>query len=178
MNARFFGTLDAQSIEGKWWRLLSPLGFYSARYDVTLCAPAGFVTDFASVPRIPFAYLLTGNTGHWEAVIHDLPYRFGNFPRLKTDMVFNEAGHVRSAMREDQAPVVRAGRWIRTTGMTAVVLALGRGSFRAKPGCLDDRQPCNQVCRIDAEKCGRYYPAWRSCVMPGYHPEILKLHGG
>jgi hypothetical protein len=62
--------------------------------------------------------------------------------------------------------------------MTGVVLALGRASFRAKPGCLDDRQPCNQVCRIDTKKCEHYYPAWRQCVMPGYHPEILNLHGG
>jgi hypothetical protein len=81
-------------------------------------------------------------------------------------------------MRENQTALYQAGRWFRNTIMTSAVLTLGRASFRAKPGCLDDRQPCNQVCRIDTKKCEHYYPAWRQCVMPGYHPEILNLHGG
>lgn len=33
--------------------------------------PKGFITDFASVPRIPFAYLLFGSMGNYAAVLHD-----------------------------------------------------------------------------------------------------------
>jgi len=53
------------------WSLLDPLVFESAiagRIEV----PAGFTTDFSSVPRVPVAYWLTGDTAHASAVVHDL----------------------------------------------------------------------------------------------------------
>jgi hypothetical protein len=41
---------------------------------VEVTVPAGFVTDFCSVPRIPFAYLLFGNIGNRAGVAHDALY--------------------------------------------------------------------------------------------------------
>lgn len=32
---------------------------------------AGFITDFASVPRLPFAYWLTGDAAQMSATVHD-----------------------------------------------------------------------------------------------------------
>jgi hypothetical protein len=56
------------------WKLDAPLRFVLNPY-VIIEAPAGFETDLASVPRVPFIYDLWGNKAHREAVIHDLMYR-------------------------------------------------------------------------------------------------------
>lgn len=52
------------------WRLLAPL-VYSSRLRGLIVVPKGFKTDFASVPRLPLAYALTGDTAHASAVVHD-----------------------------------------------------------------------------------------------------------
>ena len=174
MESQFFGTLKADHVEGNWWRLQEPLGFYSAKYDLTICAPPGFVTDFASVPRLPLAYLFAGNTGHWEAVIHDTGYRFGTVPRSTADNIFYESGRVRSKTRENQSGLDRAGRLIRTSLMTGAVVMFGWVYHDPTPGCLDSRNKdkCGRNCAL----CMDYYPAWRSCQAAGYEPEILGLH--
>ena len=41
----------------------------------TITVPTGFFTDFASVPRMPFVFLLFGDVAHEAAVIHDYLYR-------------------------------------------------------------------------------------------------------
>ncbi len=52
--------------------------------------PAGFVTDFASVPRIPFVYARYGGRGQRAAVIHDYLYAVG-YNRRKSDKIFQLA---------------------------------------------------------------------------------------
>lgn len=56
-----------------------------------LLVPAGFITDFASVPRIPLAYELFGNTAHRPATLHDWLYATANYPREWCDRVFYHA---------------------------------------------------------------------------------------
>ena len=73
------------------WRLLEPLRYYSSLLGQTVEVPAGFVTDFASVPRAPIAYFLCGNTGNRAAVVHDYLCRTGTVEREKADKVFKEA---------------------------------------------------------------------------------------
>lgn len=53
--------------------------------------PAGFKTDFASIPRI-FHRLLPQN-GEYDApaIIHDYLYATGIFPKAKADLIFLEA---------------------------------------------------------------------------------------
>jgi hypothetical protein len=79
-------------LDGATWRLIQ--GF---RYDTDLLAagaiyvPAGFVTDFASVPR--FFWRLFPPTGKYgkAAVIHDFLYRGSGVPRELADAIFLEA---------------------------------------------------------------------------------------
>ena len=52
--------------------------------------PNGFVTDFASVPRIPLAFMLFGGIGEYAAVIHDWLYRTNMYPREICDAIFKE----------------------------------------------------------------------------------------
>lgn len=72
------------------WRLSEPLVFVSDEVGKIIVPPL-FLTDFASVPRIPFAFLLTGNTGRYAATVHD--YLYGNhlFDRATSDRIFLDA---------------------------------------------------------------------------------------
>lgn len=81
---------DAASGRGTW-RLVSPLVYQSDVAKITITVPAGFVTDFASVPRIPIAFLLTGDTGSEPAVVHDYLYSTGMLLRSTCDLVLKEA---------------------------------------------------------------------------------------
>jgi len=92
--ARFLTELDARlKDDDRVWVLVSPLVYESdilGRIDV----PAGFETDFASVPRVPVFYTLFGDRAHREAVLHDYLYRLDSIPvaeRSQADGVFLEA---------------------------------------------------------------------------------------
>lgn len=83
--------LDDISADGRGtWKLLGPLVFLS---DIAgqIAVPAGFVTDFASVPRLPLAFMLAGDTAHKAAVVHDWLYTTHQVDRATADQVFHEA---------------------------------------------------------------------------------------
>ena len=71
--------------------LLAPLVYYSELLADLVIAPAGFVTDYASVPRAPFTYWLFGGIGDEAAVVHDFLYETGTVPREVADNVYLEA---------------------------------------------------------------------------------------
>jgi len=71
--------------------LLAPLAYYSALLADVVLVPAGFVTDYASVPRAPLTYWLFGGVGDEAAVVHDYLYETGAVPREKADAVYGEA---------------------------------------------------------------------------------------
>lgn len=72
------------------WLLMSPLK-YVATNGIEYVIPEGFATDFASVPRIPLAYLLAGCTAHAPAVLHDWLIRSNYCKREEADLLFREA---------------------------------------------------------------------------------------
>jgi hypothetical protein len=76
------------------WQLRDPLRYASALLNGIISAEKGFVTDFASVPRLPFAWMLAGGVANRAAVIHDLLYQCGNVAREVADSVFLEAMEV------------------------------------------------------------------------------------
>ena len=71
-------------------QLLAPLTYDSPRVG-RITVPAGFTTDFASVPRLPFAYWLAGNTAPRPANVHDWLYQTKALTRRQADAVFYEA---------------------------------------------------------------------------------------
>jgi hypothetical protein len=123
--SHFLTPLDARRIEdishdGRGtWMLLAPLVYESDLAGIRIEAPAGFVTDLASVPRLPFTYLLTGGIGHAAAVIHDCLYSTHTTTREMADDVFYEALRVLG--------VSRWQAWL----MWAGVRIGGRGSWKA-----------------------------------------------
>lgn len=73
------------------WRVLAPLVYYSDVLEATVIVPTDFETDFASVPRLPLVYALTGDTGHKSATVHDFLCRKKLVERDVADKVFREA---------------------------------------------------------------------------------------
>jgi hypothetical protein len=91
--SRFLTPLRAEK-SGSVWTILQPLIYSSDVAKTVFVVPEGFVTDFASVPRIPLAFLLTGESAHEAAVIHDWLYRKQEVSRSVADAVFREAAGV------------------------------------------------------------------------------------
>ena len=88
---------------GGKWQLSSTLLYASDIVDGLITVPSGFITDFASVPRLPVVYLLNGDTAHAAAVVHDYLYAAAYIPRNLADKILYEA------MRVTGVPLWRAG---------------------------------------------------------------------
>jgi hypothetical protein len=74
------------------WKVLSPLSFQSDILDKTITVEPGFLTDYASVPRVPILYWLFGDTSHQPAVIHDWLYHHHEVcDEATANLVFFEA---------------------------------------------------------------------------------------
>lgn len=63
------------------WTTLAPLPYHSDVLGETVVVPEEFITDLASVPRLPIAWLVAGGRGSRSAVVHDFAYQFGQWPR-------------------------------------------------------------------------------------------------
>jgi hypothetical protein len=100
--SRFVTSLETKLLRGQFkqgrqlYQLLSPLVYESDLLGVAIIVPAGFVTDMASVPKLPLTWLLAGGTANEAAVIHDWSYTVhavGRKPitRRQADALFREA---------------------------------------------------------------------------------------
>jgi hypothetical protein len=77
--------LYVKFLGGKMWELTAPLTFESA-YG-TFTAPAGTLTDFCSVPKVPFVYEWCGDIGEQCGALHDYLYQTGIVPKDIADRV-------------------------------------------------------------------------------------------
>ena len=89
--AQFITELNTKCINDEKWELITPLIYDSDVLKKQVVVPAGFTCDFASVPRLPLAYLLAGGTATKAAVIHDWLYWNNGCTRAQADGVFEEA---------------------------------------------------------------------------------------
>jgi Protein of unknown function (DUF1353) len=80
--SKFITGLDilCSEVTERLWELGSPLVYESDLLKVTVTVPKGFVTDLASVPRVPILFEYWGYRAHREAVIHDYLYRTDSIP--------------------------------------------------------------------------------------------------
>lgn len=79
--------------DGVHWRIVEPFAFESIVLDRIIVVPAGFVTDWASIPRICWT-LVGGPTGPYTkaSALHDYCYRtLGFCTRSEADHVLLEA---------------------------------------------------------------------------------------
>lgn len=99
MKSEFLTPLLGQWQDDDTFVLHEPLQYKSALLGDIVTVPAGFVTDFASVPRIPFIYELFGDRAHHESVIHDFLYQTHMTTKGIADSVFLEAMEARGKSR-------------------------------------------------------------------------------
>ena len=114
--SRFIDTLDVRLINERagMWVLLSSLKYESDSAGV-ICVPAGYKTDFASVPRIPVIFDALGDLAHAAAVLHDYLYSSCELSRAAADSVLMEAAIV-SGVQPWKAYLMWAG--VRLFGRT------------------------------------------------------------
>lgn len=116
-----FSDLDVRYIGGRRWRLLAPLTWRrdkDAGFPELLRVPDGFVTDFASVPRI-FWRLIPPTGDHGPAcVLHDWLYSRKHYDgidwrhdRRYADALFYEALGDGFPLRWLLWAAVRLGGW-------------------------------------------------------------------
>ena len=109
-----FGDLIVKAVPGGKYQLTSPL-IWAYEPNAMIVVPAGFVTDFASIPR--FARWIIDGHSHTRkpAVLHDYLYSIAAGKRKDADLVF------RKAMRDTDTPAwkrelayraVRIGGWV------------------------------------------------------------------
>lgn len=95
---RFPHPLKVELLDRKRWRLLALFSYLDPDHG-HIDVPAGFETDFASVPRWPLTFALLGQYGHAAAALHDHLYATGKLSRKAADRVFLNAlrssGHAR-----------------------------------------------------------------------------------
>lgn len=84
--------LDLRLQTESTWITLAPLSFDSVALPGLLTVPAEFITDLGSVPRLPFAYLISGGRAPGPAVLHDYLYQHPLWTdRALADAIFYEA---------------------------------------------------------------------------------------
>ena len=79
-----YTALDLRYIDGDTWQLLSPFKAYSTVAHAHINVPAGFVTDFNSIPRLLTNILPREEYGE-AAVLHDKLYREGKLNGVVID---------------------------------------------------------------------------------------------
>lgn len=116
-----FSELDVRYLDGRKWMVLSPFTYKHCEFDITV--PDGFITDFASTPRIFWrVFPPTGRYGK-PAVVHDFMYRLGSLPRTTK----NQADHIFLGAMKD------AGcGWVTRTCLFLAVHFFGGSSFHAR----------------------------------------------
>lgn len=81
--------LVVEFVDGRHWLLTEDLSYELPDGQGAVVVPAGFLTDFASIPR-PLWSLVGGPGGPWApaSVVHDYLYRTGLVPRAEADAIF------------------------------------------------------------------------------------------
>lgn len=113
--AGFLTPLELMYIDGHLWEVIAPFeyGVGAETSDTKVVVPIGFITDFASVPKVLWNLLPpTGSYGK-AAVVHDMLYQHPwvqipgpvatkSLDRKSCDDIFNEA-----------MGVLQVGKWTR-----------------------------------------------------------------
>ncbi len=87
----FINNLCTTYIPHDQWQLDDELWFHSVLVRQIIKVPVGFITDFASVPRIPGLYWWFGGRANRPATIHDFLYANHIYDRRTADQIFLEA---------------------------------------------------------------------------------------
>ena len=119
------------------WRLESP-AIYATRAGEIIVAPAGFITDLASIPRIFHALIPVNGRHRLAAIVHDYLFVIQDRPRADVDNIFLEAmedSGVGWVTRWAMYLAVRAGGWL-PWGKNEHAIAENRVKYFAENGLM------------------------------------------
>lgn len=107
LGAKFLSSLRVELCDDApgQWELVHPLVYRSIVAKETFVVPVGFRTDFASVPRLPFAFVLFGDVAQEAAVVHDFLYSTRAVSRKMADDVLVEAMGITGVAAWRRAPM-------------------------------------------------------------------------
>jgi hypothetical protein len=118
----FFQRGDFRYIGGKYPFMLTSSVIYRSELpeilenfeDGVITIPPGYVTDFSTIPRIPFIYAKYGGKNNYPAVIHDYLYDCAStkVSRKVADHVYYEA----ATFNLDLEPLPLRIRWVMWMG--------------------------------------------------------------
>lgn len=114
---KFSFDMRVQKLPTGRWILLEPLTYAGVMdedgfEDITI--PAGFDTDFASVPRLPLMFWILGDRADYAALLHDYLYRTARVTRAQADRAFRIVAGIEGVdwfSRWALWAGVRAGGW-------------------------------------------------------------------
>lgn len=121
----FLSDLEVKKVGEDKWMLLSPLEYASPYLDRIIVVPAGFIHDFASVPRAPFAFMLFGDTAHKAAVVHDWLYTTHCHPDSTVQGDFKDGACEIPISRKDADAVFMEAVTSEESGWRAKMMWLG-----------------------------------------------------
>lgn len=127
--SEFLTTLDKRDLDDKRFVLLNDLVYASFFLQTVIKIGKGFVSDGASVPRLPIAYWLYGDRAHHESVLHDWGYQTHLWSKYICDKLFLEA------------MIARAKPWYIHIPMYWAVKLGGRKSYRSGPKRIEMLNP-------------------------------------
>lgn len=115
--SQFTTELKVMPLDEGNWVLLESFNYFlgSEKSGMFIKVPQGFVTDFASVPRLFWTILPPWGRYGKAAVLHDYMYQNVLFNRLLCDSIFYEAMTVLQVPRWQRWIIylgVRIGGWI------------------------------------------------------------------
>lgn len=87
---RFDSNLVMEKISKRLWRTYRDFVYYIDGGD-EITVPAGFVTDFASIPRVFWIFMPPDDIYSQAAVLHDYLYNTKMFNRDRCDKLFLQA---------------------------------------------------------------------------------------
>ena len=111
MGFEFEDELILEPINKKYWKVVEDFKYRTAIQGilVSVTVPSGFITDFASTPRILWPIFPPWDKYGKAAILHDYLYKYRVFERKLCDDIFYEA------MKELKVP-----KWKRTLMFYAV----------------------------------------------------------
>lgn len=109
---RFLDPLVLEEVDATRWRVAAECRYDSAVLGARLIVPVGYVTDLASVPRLPLAWLIAGDTARKAGLVHDFAYSYHfGATRATADLVFLEAMGVEGVPRWKALLMYLMVRW-------------------------------------------------------------------
>ncbi|MBK8184729.1 MAG: DUF1353 domain-containing protein [Candidatus Competibacteraceae bacterium] len=107
MNKQAFpDPLIVSYIDGRRWMLQAPFRYIDSKYGA-ITAPTGFITDYASIPRLGWSILGAPEQYALASIVHDCLYSIQSFPRATADGIFYR-GLIESGIDEIRAALFYA----------------------------------------------------------------------